>query len=517
MSASAPNPDTPRVTIDPVVFPVAGISVVAVLAWSLLDRERASAFFGANQDWITEHLGWFFTLGIAVFLIVPIALSFGRTGRLRLAPSEDDRPDYGRLTWFSMLFSAGMGIGLLFYGVAEPIIHYAAPPDGGASDGRAAAEAMRVTFFHWGIHAWGVYALTALSLGFFHYRRGEPLAMRSMLRPVLGRFTHRWPGKLVDVLAVFGTLFGLATSLGLGAMQINAGLDRLFGIPIGLPTQVILIITITLAAMVSLLTGLDHGIRRLSELNISLAAMLWAFVLIFGPTAYILTELPAHFVGYVANIPALTVGWLSYGPTDWQKGWTLFYWAWWISWAPFVGIFVARISRGRTVREFVAGVLGVPTLATLVWFGVLGGAAFESELEGIGGIASAVEANFATAIYVLLEQLPGTPISSAIAAAVVALFFVTSSDSGSYVVDTLASGGHPDPPVWQRVFWASAEGAVAAVLLAVGGLGALQSAAIATGLPFAAVLLVSSGCLVYAIRAEPSQGRAANADAPPSS
>ena len=502
MSAEPSDGAAPRVTIDPVVFPVAGISVLSVLGWSLLDRERANAFFTANQDWIVGQLGWFFTLGIAVFLIVPIALAFGRSGRLRLAPSDDDRPDYGRLTWFSMLFSAGMGIGLLFYGVAEPIIHYAAPPGGDTGEARAAAQAMRITFFHWGIHAWGVYAVTAMSLGFFHYRRGEPLAMRSMLRPVLGSWTHHWPGKLVDVLAVFGTLFGLATSLGLGAMQINAGLDRLFGIPVGLPAQVILIVTVTLAAMVSLLTGLDHGIRRLSELNITLAAVLWTFILVFGPTVYILNALPGHFVAYAANIPALTFGLLSYGDVDWQKGWTLFYWAWWVSWAPFVGVFVARISRGRTIREFAAGVLGVPTLATLVWFGVLGGAAFESELQGVGGIASAVEANFATAIYALLEQLPGTPFSSAVAVIVVGLFFVTSSDSGSYVVDTLASGGHPDPPVWQRIFWASAEGAVAAVLLAVGGLGALQSAAIGTGLPFCAVLIVAAGCLVHAVRAE---------------
>jgi choline/glycine/proline betaine transport protein len=484
------------------VFGVSSAAVVATLVFSLAARETAHDWFTGSQDWIVANLGWMFVLGVAVFLVVPIWLAFGRTGGIRLAADDDEPPEFPRASWLAMLFSAGMGIGLLFYGVAEPILHYAAPPvdhDGAAA---AARDAMRISVFHWGLHAWGIYALTGLALAYFHHRRGLPLSMRSTLSPMLGRWTHRWPGKLVDVLAVFGTLFGLATSLGLGAMQINAGLARLVGAPQSQTVQVALIAVITLAATISLVTGLGRGIRRLSELNVVLAVALWAFVLLAGPTLALLAELPTLLAGYLAELPGWTVRSSALGDADWQKSWTLFYWAWWISWAPFVGIFVARISRGRTVREFVLGVLGLPTLATWLWFGVFGGAALESELNGGGGIVNAVQANVATAVYVLLDQLPWAAFSSATAAVVVGLFFVTSSDSGSYVVDTLTSGGHPDPPIRQRVFWASMEGLVAAVLLVVGGLRALQSAAINTGAPFCAVLLLAAFCLARTLHGE---------------
>jgi len=493
----------PERTIDPVVFGVSTTVVLGVLAFSLLNPESATTVFLGTQNWIVTHLAWFLVGGVGLFLWVPIGLGISRFGRVRLAPSDDEAPEFPRLTWLAMLFSAGMGIGLLFYGVAEPILHFSAPPGTPAGPAEAAREALQISLFHWGLHAWGIYALTGLALAYFHYRRGLPLAMRSTLQPVLGVWTHRWPGKLVDVLAVFGTLFGLATSLGLGAMQINAGLAHLFAVPENVGVQVGLIAIITVCATLSLISGLGNGIRRLSELNVSLAALLCIFILLAGPTGFVLLSLLDLMGSYVMALPALTLG---YGPgdVDWQKSWTLFYWAWWISWAPFVGIFVARISRGRTVREFVFGVLGVPTLATAVWFAALGGAALETELHGAGGIATAVGANVATAIYALLEQLPLSGVGSGLAVVVVALFFVTSSDSGSYVIDTLASGGHPDPPVWQRVFWATTEGLVAAVLLTVGGLQALQSAAINTGLPFCAVLVVATYCLIRGLLAEPA-------------
>lgn len=491
--------DRHRATIDPVVFGVSSVVVLAVLAFSLLEPDPARALFMGSQDWIVTNLGWFLLLGVGAFLAVAVWLGFGRTGRIRLAPSDDVRPEFPRLTWLAMLFSAGMGIGLLFYGVAEPILHFASPPGAPVGAEAAARQALRISLFHWGLHSWGIYALTGLSLSYFHHRKGLPLAMRSTLEPLLGVWTHRWPGKLVDVLAVFGTLFGLATSLGLGAMQIDAGLSRLFGVPQSLAVQLGLIAVITLCATLSLVSGLGRGIRRLSELNVALAALLWAFILVAGPTAFVLSVVPELLSDYLVGLPALTVGG-ALGDVQWQKSWTLFYWAWWISWAPFVGIFVARISRGRSVREFVLGVLGVPTLATVLWFGVLGGTALESELHGPGGIVAAVDRNVATAIYAMLGQLPWSGVSSAAAALVVALFFITSSDSGSYVVDTLTSGGHPDPPVWQRIFWASAEGVVAAVLLTVGGLKALQSAAINTGLPFCVVLLLATWCLFRAVR-----------------
>ncbi len=481
--------------------------MVAVLAFSLVDGEAAHALFTGSQAFIVERLGGFLLFGVACFLMVSVALALGRTGRIRLAPTQDEAPEFPRLAWLAMLFSAGMGIGLLFYGVAEPVLHFASPPAGDRAEAAAARDALRISLFHWGLHAWGIYALTGLALAYFHHRRGRPLSMRSTLAPLLGGWTDRWPGKLVDVLAVFGTLFGLATSLGLGAMQINAGLTRLLGIAQGVEVQLALIAGITFCATLSLVSGLGNGIRRLSELNVGLAAVLWLFVLGAGPTLWVLAKLPDLLGGYLLALPRLTVGSGALGDSDWQASWTLFYWAWWISWAPFVGVFVARISRGRSVREFVLGVLGVPTLATGCWFAVLGGTALESELIGPGGIVQAVDANVSTAVYVMLDQLPLSGITSAIAALVVALFFVTSSDSGSYVVDTLTSGGHPDPPVWQRVFWAVIEGAIAAVLLAVGGLTALQSAAINTGLPFCAVLIVAAGCLVWALRSDLSEAR----------
>jgi len=494
-----------RTAIDPLIFGTSSAAVLAVLAFSLLRREAARTLFTGSQDWIVGHLGWFLRLGVGAFLVVVAWLAVGATGRIRLAPCDDEEPEFPRATWLAMLFSAGMGIGLLFYGVAEPVLHHASPPGGAAhaaSGDVAAREAMGIALFHWGLHAWGIYALAGLALAYFHHRRGLPLSMRSTLVPLLGVWTHRWPGKLVDVLAVFGTLFGLATSLGLGAMQINAGLARLLGTPQSVGVQIALIAAITACATLSLVSGLGRGIRRLSELNIVLALSLWLFVLVAGPTGSVLAALPGLAGGYLRDLPALTLGSGALGDVAWQKSWTLFYWAWWISWAPFVGIFVARISRGRSVREFVLGVVGAPAVATLLWFAVLGGTALESELHGPGGIAAAVEREVATAVYVLLDQLPVSGLSSALTAVVVALFFVTSSDSGSYVVDTLTSGGHPDPPLWQRVFWASTEGLVAAVLLAVGGLVALQSAAINTGLPFCAVLIASAFCLVRAMRAD---------------
>ncbi|MCZ6783503.1 MAG: BCCT family transporter, partial [Proteobacteria bacterium] len=360
-------------TIDPVVFGVAGGVVLAVLAFSLADRDAAHALFSATQDWIVTNLGWFLSLGVGVFLVISAGIALSPAGRIRLAPRDDATPEFPRAAWLAMLFSAGMGIGLVFYGVAEPILHFASPP--GAPEGPAAAarEAMRISLFHWGLHAWGIYALTGLALAYFHHRRGLPLALRSVLQPLLKGWTDRWPGKLVDVLAVFATLFGLATSLGLGAMQINAGLARLFGAPQSVAVQVTLIAGITLCATLSLVSGLGRGIRRLSELNVILALALWAFVLVAGPTATVLGGIPGLLGDYLVHLPAFTLGIDPLGDADWRTSWTLFYWAWWISWAPFVGIFVARISRGRTIREFVLAVLLVPTVATLLWFGVLGG------------------------------------------------------------------------------------------------------------------------------------------------
>ena len=473
--------------IEPAVFLSSAAVVLALLGFGVADPAGAKELFLGLQDWIVGTWGWLFVGATALFLLFSIWCALGKRGAIRLGP-EDERPAFGLPSWFAMLFSAGMGIGIMFFGVAEPVTHFADPPVATAGTPEAARQAMTITFFHWGLHAWGVYAVMGLAIAYFGHRQGLPLAIRSTLHPLLGDRIHGWLGHGVDVFAVFGTLFGLATSLGLGAMQINAGLARLFDAPVSSSVQVMVIAVITAAATTSVVLGLDRGIRRLSEFNVALATLLLLFVAFMGPTWALLEAFPARLFDYVAALVPLSSGYQTIGSVDWQKGWTLFYWAWWIAWSPFVGMFIARISRGRTIREFVLGVLIVPTLISCLWFTVFGWSALTLDAQTPGLVAT-VQGDNAIGIYALLERLPAAEWTSLLAALVVAIFFVTSSDSGSFVVDMLTSGGHPDPPVWQRVFWAVSEGVVAAVLLLAGGLAALQSAAINTGLPFCLILL----------------------------
>ena len=473
--------------IEPAVFLSSAAVVLALLGFGVADPAGAKELFLGLQDWIVGTWGWLFVGATALFLLFSIWCALGKRGAIRLGP-EDERPAFGLPSWFAMLFSAGMGIGIMFFGVAEPVTHFADPPVATAGTPEAARQAMTITFFHWGLHAWGVYAVMGLAIAYFGHRQGLPLAIRSTLHPLLGDRIHGWLGHGVDVFAVFGTLFGLATSLGLGAMQINAGLARLFDAPVSSSVQVMVIAVITAAATTSVVLGLDRGIRRLSEFNVALATLLLLFVAFMGPTWALLEAFPARLFDYVAALVPLSSGYQTIGSVDWQKGWTLFYWAWWIAWSPFVGMFIARISRGRTIREFVLGVLIVPTLISCLWFTVFGWSALTLDAQTPGLVAT-VQGDNAIGIYALLERLPAAEWTSLLAALVVAIFFVTSSDSGSFVVDMLTSGGDPDPPVWQRVFWAVSEGVVAAVLLLAGGLAALQSAAINTGLPFCLILL----------------------------
>ncbi len=495
--------DTSR--IEPAVFFSSAAVVLAVLAFGVADPERAKDVFVGLQDWIVGTWGWLFVGSTALFLVFSIWCALGKRGALRLGP-EGEPPDFGLPSWFAMLFSAGMGIGIMFFGVAEPVTHYANPPVLVGGTPEAARRAMTITFFHWGLHAWGVYAVMGLAIAYFGHRQGLPLAIRSTLHPLLGDRIHGWIGHGVDVFAVFGTLFGLATSLGLGAMQINAGLARLYDVPLSSSVQVGVIAVITAGATTSVVLGLDRGIRRLSELNVALATLLLLFVVFAGPTSALLEAFPARLFDYVAALVPLGTGYQTLGPVEWQKGWTLFYWAWWIAWSPFVGMFIARISRGRTIREFVLGVLIVPTLISCLWFTVFGWSALTLDAQS-PGLAAAVEGDISMGIYALLERLPAAEWTSLLAALVVAIFFVTSSDSGSFVVDMLTSGGHPDPPVWQRVFWAVSEGVVAAVLLLAGGLAALQSAAINTGLPFCVILLAVCAGLGRALWREGAPNR----------
>lgn len=478
----------------PVFWSSAGLAVIFV-AITLLNLSRMTAVFDFVLGVITEYTGWFFVLIVNVYLVMVLFFLFSRHGNVRLG-GDDAKPEFTRWGWLSMLFSAGMGIGLMFWSVSEPIRHYANPPWGVPESVEAARLAMGITFFHWGLHAWGLYGLMALALAYFHYNRGLPLTVRATFYPLIGdRYKGRW-GDVVDTLAVLATLFGLATSLGLGAQQVNAGLSHLFHIPQSTTVQVILIAVITAMATISVVLGLDKGIKRLSQVNVILAALLLMFVLLAGPTRYLLEALVQNIGIYLRFLPRLSFWTEAYQQTRWQHSWTIFYWAWWIAWAPFVGIFVARVSRGRTVREFVTAILLVPTLATCVWMTVFGNAALHVELFGPGGLVAAVQEDIAVALFRLFEFYPLTAITSGLAVCIVVTFFVTSSDSASLVVDIITAGGHLNPPVIQRIFWASMEGVVAAVLLVGGGLLALRTGVVATGLPFAVVLLLLGVSLV---------------------
>jgi len=485
----------------PVFYSAAGL-IVFILAFAALAPSTADAWFQTIQSAIITNASWFYVLAVAVILISVLYLGFSRMGTIKLGPDHSE-PDYSRLSWFSMLFSAGMGIGLMFFGVAEPVMHFLAPPVAEAGSVDAAREAMKITFFHWGLHAWAIYAIVALILAFFAYRHGLPLTLRSALYPMIGDRIYGPIGHVVDVFAVIGTVFGVATSLGYGVTQINAGINYLFDIPVSDTVQVVLIIGVTLLAVISVTTGLDKGIRRLSELNMILAVLLLVFVLLLGPTVFLLQAFVQNTGAYVSEIVGNTFNLFAYEKTDWIGGWTVFYWGWWLSWAPFVGLFIARVSRGRTIREFVLGVLLVPAGFTLMWMTFFGNSAIELILnQGVTSLGEMVQNDVPIALFAFLEQFPWSSFLSVVATLMVVVFFVTSSDSGSMVVDMLCSNGRDDTPVWQRIFWAGGEGLVAIILLLAGGLGALQTMTIASALPFTIILMIATYGLIRALRVD---------------
>ncbi len=485
--------------LGPVFYPSALIILCLVLS-AVLFQENFESLLGQVQTEVANSFGWFYVLTMNIALGTVFFLIGSRFGEIRLG-GQTAKPDFTWLGWFAMLFSAGMGIGLLFYGVAEPLYHATIrPPVDEPYTAEAAQHAMGLTYLHWGLHPWAMYALVGLALAFFSYNRGAPLSIRSVFYPLLGERIHGWPGHAIDVLATVATLFGVATSLGLGVQQVNAGLNHLFEVPISPSIQTLLIGFITALATVSVVKGLDGGIRRLSELNIALALLLMLFVAVLGPTLFLLNAVIENVGYYVQNLPSLSTWNETYQDSAWQNGWTVFYWGWWIAWSPFVGMFIARVSRGRTIREFLLGVLLVPSFVTFVWMTVFGDTALQIELFGAGGMAAAVQENVPVALFKLLEQFPLAQVTSLLAVAVIVSFFVTSSDSGSMVIDMITAGGNPEPPVAQRIFWAVTEGVVAATLLYGGGLVALQAAAISTGLPFAVVLLVMCVSLIMSLR-----------------
>ncbi|MFO8002532.1 MAG: BCCT family transporter [Marinilabilia sp.] len=487
--------------VDSPVFWPSAVLIVTFIVVTLSIGEPMNEIFASIQTSISDNGGWFFILSVNLFLFFILFIAFSKLGNIRLGGTNEE-PEFSKGGWFAMLFSAGMGIGILFWSVGEPVSHFLNPPSADGRTVEAAKEAMQLTFLHWGLHAWGIYALVGMSLAFFTFNKKLPLTISSIFYPFLGEKVHGPAGKAINVLAVVATLFGLATSLGLGVQQVSAGLAHLINLPDTVTMQVILITVITLGATASVIAGLSAGVKRLSEINIVLAAIFLGFIIIVGPTIFILNSYTQNLGYYIQSFFEISFWTETYQQSDWQNSWTVFYWAWWISWSPFVGMFIARISRGRTLREFVLGVLIVPTLLTFLWLSAFGGSAIFLELNSLADIATAVQENVATSLYILLEEYPLASVTSLVGVLLVTSFFVTSSDSGSLVVDSLTAGGKLDAPVPQRVFWALTEGAVAAVLLIGGGLSALQTASIITGLPFAVILIILMFSLLKGLREE---------------
>ncbi|MDO5613771.1 MAG: BCCT family transporter [Paracoccus sp. (in: a-proteobacteria)] len=497
--------------------PVFGTSAAAIVIFTVLTLmfpAQAEPFFTGMRNWLTGNLDWFFLMSGNIFVLVCLYLVVSPLGKIRLGGPEAT-PDFSLGAWFSMLFAAGMGIGLMFYGVSEPISHFEAAfagptyengvrtdwaPLGAAAGDEMAARrlGMAATIYHWALHPWAIYAVVALALGIFSYNKGLPLTMRSVFYPIFGDRIWGWPGHVIDILAVFATIFGLATSLGFGAEQATAGLNFLFGWSNSTTAKVVLIVVITLIAMVSVITGVEKGVKLLSEFNMALAVLLLFFVIFAGQTMTIFTGFFGNLGAYARELIPLSN---PFGRDDnnFREGWTAFYWAWWISWSPFVGMFVARVSRGRTVRQLLMAVLIVPSLVCVLWMTAMGGTAITQTLAGFTGIS---EAGLELKLFQMLSQLPMTQITSFVGIVLVLVFFITSSDSGSLVIDTIASGGKINSPVPQRVFWCTIEGLVAIALMVGGGLGALQAMAVSTGLPFTIVLLGAVWAIIKGLQGE---------------
>src|SRR5690554_3212807 len=490
------------------VFPVTSIIVVLFVIGTLIFPAESKAILDGAKSGIINNFDWFFILSANIFVVFSISLIFLPVGKIRLG-GQDAKPEFSTMSWFAMLFAAGMGIGLMFWAVAEPVAYYTghwdlSPFNVTPATPEARDLAMGATMYHWGLHPWAVYAVVALSLAFFAYNKNMPLTIRSAFFPLLRDRVWGWPGHIIDVLAVVATIFGLATSLGFGAQQAASGLDYLFGMGAGINVQMAIIVGVTSLALISVLRGLDGGVKVLSNINMVTAGVLLFFVIFAGPTLAIVETIWITSSTYVANVVPLSN---PFGRDDqaWLQGWTVFYWAWWISWSPFVGMFIARVSKGRTVREFVTAVLIIPTLITTVWMGGVGGAALEQIQQGMGALAEDGLTEVSLATFQMFANLPLTGIISFVGIVLVLVFFVTSSDSGSLVVDSITAGGKTDAPTAQRVFWVVMEGAIAAALIFGGGadaLGAIQAVAISAGLPFTVVLLIMTWGLLKGLTHE---------------
>ncbi len=491
---------------NPVFGVSAGLVVAFLIAVLVADADTAKGVLDSVKWQIIGTFDWLFIWSGNIFVLFCLGLIFSPFGKIRLG-GDEATADYSFLSWLSMLFAAGMGIGLMFWSVAEPVAYftgwYETPLGVEANTPEAAKLALGATMFHWGLHPWAIYGVVALSLAFFAYNKGLPLSIRSIFYPILGDRAWGWAGHVVDILAVLATLFGLATSLGLGAQQAASGIHHVFGIKADITLQIIVIISVSLLAIVSVARGIDGGVKVISNINMIVAFLLLILVALIGYSVTF-ASIPTTFMAYIENIIPLSN---PHGRTDeaWFQGWTVFYWAWWISWSPFVGMFIARVSKGRTIREFITAVLLVPTSVTLIWMSVFGGMAIDQVMNHVGDLGSKGLTDVPLAMFEMFDVLPFGVLLSIIAVLLVLVFFITSSDSGSLVIDSITAGGKVDSPVLQRIFWALLQGAIAIALLWIGGteaIQALQAGAISTALPFTIILLLMCVSLLKGMSTE---------------
>ena len=488
-------------SIQPWVFFSSAALITLFVTITILNQDSAKEFFESVQGFISEKFGWFYVLAINIILVFVVYLGFSKFNTIRLG-GKDSKPEFSTFAWLSMLFNAGIGLVLMFYSVAEPILHFSNPPYGEAGTLLAAKNALNISYLHWGFHGWTVYALMGLSIAFFSYNKGLPLGIRWVLYPLLGERLRGPIGHFIDTMAVVATMFGLATTLGLGIQHINSGMNHLFGLTESANVQVILIAIITLFATASVVSGIHKGIQALSKVASVMALMLMAFMLIVGPTVFILSSTVQSTGFYLQSLISAGTWMEVYKGTDWMHSWTFFYWAWWFAWAPFVGLFIARISKGRTIKEFLLGVVVAPTAAIIAWISIFGSTAFHIELFGPGGIVEAVNIKDVDGLYTLLEHFPAPYFSILFVVIAGVIFFVTSSDSGSLVIDFITSGGKEKTDVRLRIFWALMEGLVASVLVLGGGLIALQTGSLVTGLPVCVLMLFVCYSIIKALKEE---------------
>ena len=484
------------------VFIIAVVIVLLFVLWGAFFPEALSTTSTNVLNVTTEKFGWFYLLATFAFLVFSLYLAFSKYGKIKLG-ADDEEPEYSNKSWFAMLFSAGMGIGLVFWGAAEPLSHYMNPPQGAAPQSAEAARlAMRYSFFHWGLHAWAIYTVIGLTIAYFTFRKKRSGLISNVFYPLIGDRVNGRLGNAIDILAIIATIFGVATSLGLGTLQINGGLHQLAGITNSLSSQLLIIAVVTVLYLISATTGLDKGIRILSNTNLRIAVVLLVFVLFVGPTSFIFDVLTTTIGSYLQNLVQMSLTLTPFSQGNWIKNWTLFYWAWWIAWAPFVGMFIARVSRGRTIKEFVLGVLLVPSLFGFLWFAVFGGTALNLELFHNGQIAEAAQTDVTSALFNTLQQLPLGYILSAIATLLIITFFITSADSATFVLGMLSSNGIQNPTNKVKLVWGLLQSSIAAILLVSGGLQGLQTASIIAAAPFSIIMVLMCYSLYLSLQTE---------------